>query len=310
MELFHMTSVDEMLAMGMSQIDGIVQLKLASPFDLFRVFAIEVAEEIQTTLDLEFSKDAIVVDDLFEDTIASIEGASDFVDPPFSFDVLSRFVSYSNDVHDSSFMDLSIFQVKDEIQKQASVGFLSVVKYPKVIPFGMKNIGATYQRAATTISHDMMHCDVEEVLVVTSSLGVSYTKSSFVPILVSFRHSLGMHVRLRHYMTEYSVHLISRLNPLRYLFHKPTLIGRLMRWSYHAYLELMVGRFDDLRYTHLPKAHNQFGDVLATLTPMTDIPIDTVVCFLLIESRSVPIYCYLIDETELDDGLPWYHDIY
>ncbi|XP_034689099.1 uncharacterized protein LOC117916968 [Vitis riparia] len=36
--------------------------------------------------------------------------------------------------------------------------------------------------------------------------------------------------RLRHYMTEYSVHLISRLNPLRYLFDRPTLIGRLMRW--------------------------------------------------------------------------------
>ena len=31
-------------------------------------------------------------------------------------------------------------------------------------------------------------------------------------------------------MTEYSVHLISRLNPLRYLFDKPALIGRLMRW--------------------------------------------------------------------------------
>ena len=107
----HDEYVDEMLAMGMSQIDGIVQLKLASPFDLFRVFAIEVAEEIQTALDLEFSKDAIVVDDLFEDTIASIEGAYDFVDPLLSFDVLSRFVSYSNDVHDSSFMDLSIFQV-------------------------------------------------------------------------------------------------------------------------------------------------------------------------------------------------------
>ena len=23
---------------------------------------------------------------------------------------------------------------------------------------------------------------------------------------------------------------------------------------YHAYLELLVGRFDDLRYTHLPRA--------------------------------------------------------
>ena len=36
--------------------------------------------------------------------------------------------------------------------------------------------------------------------------------------------------RLRHYMTEYSVHLISCLDPLRYLFDKPALVGRRMRW--------------------------------------------------------------------------------
>ena len=36
--------------------------------------------------------------------------------------------------------------------------------------------------------------------------------------------------RQRHYMTEYSMHLISRLNPLRYLFDKPALVGQLMRW--------------------------------------------------------------------------------
>ena len=36
--------------------------------------------------------------------------------------------------------------------------------------------------------------------------------------------------RLRHYMTKYSVHLISRLDPLRYLFDRPTLVGHLMRW--------------------------------------------------------------------------------
>ena len=36
--------------------------------------------------------------------------------------------------------------------------------------------------------------------------------------------------RLRHYITEYSVHLISRLDLLRYLFDIPTLAGRLMRW--------------------------------------------------------------------------------
>ena len=55
---------------------------------------------------------------------------------------------------------------------------------------------------------------------------------------------------------------------------------------------------------------NQFADVLATLASMIDIPTDTVVCSLLIESRSVPAYCCLIDEVEFDAGLPWYHDIY
>ena len=31
-------------------------------------------------------------------------------------------------------------------------------------------------------------------------------------------------------MTEYSVHLISRLDLLRYLFDRPALVGRLMKW--------------------------------------------------------------------------------
>ena len=31
----------------------------------------------------------------------------------------------------------------------------------RVIPFRLKNAGATYQRAAATLFHDMMHRDVE-----------------------------------------------------------------------------------------------------------------------------------------------------
>ncbi|RVW21341.1 Retrovirus-related Pol polyprotein from transposon 17.6 [Vitis vinifera] len=210
--------------------------------------------------------------------------------------------------------------------------------------------------------------------------------------------------RLRHYMTEYSVCLISRLDPLRYLFDRPALTGGLMRWlvlltefdiqpvdddfpdeefiamtslsgwrmyfdgaanqlgfgigvllispkviifrettlelgikqmevfgdsnlvlrqiqgdwktrdvklrPYHAYLELVVERFDDLRYTRLPKAQNQFADALATLASSVDIPIDVVIRPLLIELRFVPAYCCLIGETETQDDLPWYHDIY
>ena len=43
---------------------------------------------------------------------------------------------------------------------------------------------------------------------------------------------------------------------------------------------------------------------------MIDIPTDANVPPLLIELRSVLAYCCLIDDTELDDGFPWYHDIY
>ena len=73
--------------------------------------AIKVAEEIQTTPDPEFTEDDIVVDGLFDGPVSLVEGASDFLDPPLSIDVLSRFVSRSDDVLDSSFMDLSIFLV-------------------------------------------------------------------------------------------------------------------------------------------------------------------------------------------------------
>ena len=65
-----------------------------------------------------------------------------------------------------------------------------------------------------------------------------------------------------------------------------------------------------MRYTHLPRVQNHFVDALATLASMIDIPTDATVHPLLIESRSTPTYCCLIDEAELDDGLPWYHDIY
>ena len=47
---------------------------------------------------------------MFDGPVGPVEGASDFVDPPLSFDVLSGFVSRFDDVHDSSFMDLSIFE--------------------------------------------------------------------------------------------------------------------------------------------------------------------------------------------------------
>ncbi|KAL6348421.1 hypothetical protein AAG906_005729 [Vitis piasezkii] len=80
--------------------------------------------------------------------------------------------------------------------------------------------------------------------------------------------------------------------------------------SCHSYLKLLVARFDDLRHVHLPRAQNWLADALATLASYVDIPIDVVVRPLLIELRFAPAYCCLIAETEVQDDLPWYHDIY
>ena len=51
----------------------------------------------------------MVVDGLFDGPVGLVEGASDLMDPPFSFDVLSGFVSRPDYVSDFSSMDLSVF---------------------------------------------------------------------------------------------------------------------------------------------------------------------------------------------------------
>ena len=79
---------------------------------------------------------------------------------------------------------------------------------------------------------------------------------------------------------------------------------------YHAYLELLVWRFDNLSDTQLPRAQNQFANALATLASMIDIHDRVVVCPLLVDTRVISAYCFLINELGFDDDLSWYHDIY
>ena len=79
---------------------------------------------------------------------------------------------------------------------------------------------------------------------------------------------------------------------------------------YHAYLDLLVDRLEELRYIYLPRAKNQFANVLATLVSMIEIPTRVIVRPLLIKTRSVPTYCCLIRDIEDQDELPWYHDIH
>ena len=73
---------------------------------------------------------------------------------------------------------------------------------------------------------------------------------------------------------------------------------------------MLVDKFDELRYIHLPRAENQFADALATFAFVIEIPMGRTVQPLLIETRFSPAYCCLIGDIEDEDELPWYHDIY
>ncbi|RVW88670.1 Retrovirus-related Pol polyprotein from transposon 297 [Vitis vinifera] len=64
-----------------------------------------------------------------------------------------------------SFMDgfsgySQILMAPEDMEKTSFITEWGTYCY-RVMPFGLKNAGATYQRAATTLFHDMMHRDVE-----------------------------------------------------------------------------------------------------------------------------------------------------
>ena len=64
-----------------------------------------------------------------------------------------------------SFMDgfsgySQILMAPEDMEKTSFITEWGTYCY-RVMPFGLKNVGATYQRAVTTLFHDMMHRDVE-----------------------------------------------------------------------------------------------------------------------------------------------------
>ncbi|KAL6340431.1 hypothetical protein AAG906_006094 [Vitis piasezkii] len=533
---------DVSFGLGLSQIEDVVQLGLTSSFDLFGVSTIEIVDDIPTSLAPEFVKDDILALDpsIIQHRFPLLPHARPVkqklrrLHPCWSL----QFFRYNH-----------ILMALKDMEKTSFITEWGTYCY-RVMPFRLKNVGATYQRAVTTLFHDMMYRDVEvyvDDMIVKSrdrsdhlatlkrffemirqfSLRLNPKKCTFgvisrkllgymvnergievdldkiraildMPALRTERerireylllppvlalHTPGRHLllclsisnvplgcmlaqlddsgkdraiyylskrmlnykmryamieryclalvwatrRLRNYMTEYSVHLISCLDPLRYLFDRPALVGRLMRWlvlliefdihyvtqksirgsividhlaslpfsdgkaidddfpdedvaavtslsGWHMYFNgvanhsrykigvLLISPHGD----HIPRSvhlafsdqhpttnnivkyeacilgletalelrirqmkvlgdfnlvlrqiqgkwktrDNQFADTLATLASMIDVPTDAIVRPLLIESRFDPAYCCLIDDTEPNGGLPWYHDIY
>ena len=86
-------------AMDMIGTGRILDVSPPGPRFAFDVFGISM---------LEFDDDGLVATNVTHDTV-SVEGASDSMDPPFSFDTMSRFVTRFDDFSDDN-NDMSIFK--------------------------------------------------------------------------------------------------------------------------------------------------------------------------------------------------------
>ena len=86
-------------AMDMIGTGRILDASSPRPRSVFDVFRISM---------LEFDGDGLIATDIIHDTV-SVEGASDSVDPPLSFDAMSGFVTRFDDIFDGN-NDMSIFE--------------------------------------------------------------------------------------------------------------------------------------------------------------------------------------------------------
>ena len=87
-----------------------------------------------------------------------------------------------------SFMDgfLGYNQIKmvpEDIEKTSFITPWGMYYY-KVMPFGLKNVGATYQHAATTLLHDLIHKEVE--VYVDDMIVKSKDREGHIPALWKF----------------------------------------------------------------------------------------------------------------------------
>ena len=86
-------------AMDMIGTGRILDASPPGPRSAFDVFGISM---------LKFDGDGLIATDITHDTV-SVEGAFDSVDPPFSFDTMSEFVTRFDDISDGN-NDMSIFE--------------------------------------------------------------------------------------------------------------------------------------------------------------------------------------------------------
>ncbi|CAL8134413.1 unnamed protein product [Prunus armeniaca] len=82
-----------------------------------------------------------------------------------------------------------------------------------VMPFGLRNAGATYQRAINSVFHDMVGHSLEV-----------YIDDVAIKSLEEGNH-------LKHYMLPYTIYIIAKTDLIKYMLTRPMLRGRVGKWT-------------------------------------------------------------------------------
>ncbi|XP_011016316.1 PREDICTED: uncharacterized protein LOC105119820, partial [Populus euphratica] len=142
------------------------------------------------------------------------------------------------------------------------------------MPFGLKNAGATYQRAMLTLFHDMMHQEVE--VYVGDILAKSKKEEDHVLLFECTNNT-----------AEYEACIIGLEAALELKAKKLEVFGDSLliiyqvkvEWKtkdeklklYQSYLLRLANEFEEIKFTHISRDKNQFADALATLASMTQV---------------------------------------
>ncbi|CAL8992264.1 unnamed protein product [Prunus brigantina] len=138
-----------------------------------------------------------------------------------------------------SFMDGNasynqIMVAEEDIHKTAFMcpGHIGAFEYT-VMPFGLRNAGATYQRAMNSVFHDMighsLEVYIDDVVIKSPEEGnhISNLKRAFQRMR---QHKLKMNPK-KHYMLPYTIYIIAKTDLIKYMLTRPMLRGRIGKWT-------------------------------------------------------------------------------
>ncbi|RVW63884.1 Transposon Ty3-I Gag-Pol polyprotein [Vitis vinifera] len=251
---------DEMDMLGINQFLDVVQRELFLPLELFGVSVIEIVEKDQTVPTLELPAFVVHTIDMYEGTVGPIEDNKvrvcvDFrdlnkVSPKDDFSLLHIDLLVDSTASHSmlSFMDEfsrynQILMAPKDMEKTTFMIEWGTYYY-RVMPFGVDHLAAL-ERLFERIQKFKLRLNPKKCTFgvtsgkffshMASERGIEVDPDKIKAILdmpvprteKEFGALVWATKRLRHYITEYSVYLISRLDPLRYLFDRPTLADHL-----------------------------------------------------------------------------------